>query len=633
MFGHLGASKRRWGGLAGAGLVLALGAMALFPSQAWATDDSVDSWDIRYTVQTDGVLHVDETLVYRFGTDSGRHGIDRLLTTREAWDDQSDVVWTISDVQVTSPDASATVDLANIGSGRYQQLRIRIGDANETISNPTATYALSYDVTGALRTSDDPANPFDELYWDALGGTTPLVQNITVTVNVPGGVTDVACFAGPVKSTDPCTSASIGPDGVATFTQASKPAGDTLTIAAKITAGLISDNQPHLLPRGDVADTAARNAGLATSGGTAALTAVVVAVLARRNRRDDRFVALAPGTIDESGQGIGPDDHPTIPVSFTPPDIPVASAGLIADGSVDPRDTTAALLSLAVRGAIQMREEVSVTARGKQKDTGTIYARLVDDSVPMAPHEASLLQDVFQSTPAGEEKLLSGQGVLAAVHAKLAKNVLGEVKQAGWYRRPPGSLVSKSASAAPWIKWLVFGGAAVILAVFVVLATMQSPGAAGGWRAMVVVGPAIILAVGGLIYMAAVYSGQRSAVGRAYADQVAGFRQYIATAEADQIKFEEGQDIFSQYLPWAVIYGLTDRWVKVCTRLVELGRLPSMAPYWYYGGTGVFNAQSFTSSLTSVDQASMASSASGSGSGFSGGFSGGGGGGGGVGSW
>ncbi len=69
--------------------------------------------------------------------------------------------------------------------------------------------------------------------------------------------------------------------------------------------------------------------------------------------------------------------------------------------------------------------------------------------------------------------------------------------------------------------------------------------------------------------------GQRTAYGRALTDQVEGFRTYLATAEAEQLQFEEGEDIFSRYLPWAIMFDLTERWTQVCQRLVELGRLPA----------------------------------------------------------
>ena len=61
-------------------------------------------------------------------------------------------------------------------------------------------------------------------------------------------------------------------------------------------------------------------------------------------------------------------------------------------------------------------------------------------------------------------------------------------------------------------------------------------------------------------------------------DQVEGFRKYLATAEADQLRFEEGEDIFSKYLPWAIAFNLADRWAKVCADLVAMGRLPDVVP-------------------------------------------------------
>ena len=134
--------------------------------------------------------------------------------------------------------------------------------------------------------------------------------------------------------------------------------------------------------------------------------------------------------------------------------------------------------------------------------------------------------------------------------------------------------------------------------------------------------------------------GQRTADGRAVCDQVEGFRTYLATAEADQLKFEEGEDIFSRYLPWAIIFELADRWARICADLVAMGRIPDTTPYWYYGNYNIsaFNTGFLTSSLTNAATPVPSSGSSGTGFGggssFSGGgFSGGGGGGGGSSSW
>ena len=141
--------------------------------------------------------------------------------------------------------------------------------------------------------------------------------------------------------------------------------------------------------------------------------------------------------------------------------------------------------------------------------------------------------------------------------------------------------------------------------------------------------------------------GQRSGVGRAYTDQVEGFRTYIETAEADQLRFEEGEDIFSKYLPWAIVFGLAERWADLCAQLVRMGRLSAEPPVWYYGPYSNWNFYVWNDALSTINHSAappvqqMPSSGGSSGSGWGGGssfgggggFSGGGGGGGGIDSW
>ena len=55
----------------------------------------------------------------------------------------------------------------------------------------------------------------------------------------------------------------------------------------------------------------------------------------------------------------------------------------------------------------------------------------------------------------------------------------------------------------------------------------------------------------------------RTADGTAVRIQTLGFRKYIATAEAGQIKVEEAAGLFSRYLPYAMIFGLADEWAGV----------------------------------------------------------------------
>ena len=129
----------------------------------------------------------------------------------------------------------------------------------------------------------------------------------------------------------------------------------------------------------------------------------------------------------------------------------------------------------------------------------------------------------------------------------------------------------------------------------------------------------------------------RTGKGSAMLARVQGFRLYVATAEVEQIKFQEREEIFSNYLPYAMVFGLVDRWAGIFKDLASSRTDGTDGLYWYAGGVGwsmlYFNQSIGSFSTTTVGTiATTPPSASGS-SGFSGGFSGGGGGGGGGGSW
>ena len=598
------------------GALLVLGITVARPLSAQAaTGDQIDSFTIDYEVQTSGVVKVRETIVYRFGPESGKHGIERYFVTREPYDEDQDAVYRIENISVSSPDGvptqfSSRTDEAK--GGREEQLRIRIGDPDQTISAPTATYVISYDLTGAMRTFGD----YDEFYWDATGlDWQATIKSVRITTTVPGGAQDVSCFYGPAQSTQPCKGSLSG--GKATFSQTDLAEGDGLTIGVKIKSGLIADNAPHLEPDGSKLTSSERAfAGVAGAAGLAITVGAPIAGVLwwRKNGRDRRFAGLAPGTVPLPGQTaeiVPSDPDIEIPVAFSPPPIPVAEAGLLIDGQVDTRETAATLIDLAVRGAIIVRSEGDDDFR----------ITLVDPNKAAAPHEMVLLTSLFNGEPPGATRDLSTPGSLRDAHQAMQASVRNQVSARGWFRKVPGAAAAHGVG---------FGSI-----VFAVIAAFTI----GVWVLWILV-PLLPLIITVLVIRAKLRRGQRTAEGRAMCDQVEGFRKYLATAEADQLRFEEGEDIFSKYLPWAIAFNLADRWAKVCADLVAMGRLPDVVPYWYVGNyhLAAFNTAFITSSLTSA--ASPAPSAGSSGTGFGGGssfggggFSGGGGGGGGGGSW
>src|SRR5215207_6383434 len=456
---------------------------------------------------------------------------------------------------------------------------------------------------------------------------TPRIKELQITTTVPGGAQDATCFAGPPESTTPCQTKKLTKDGQARFAQTNVRSGESVSVGVKITPGLVADNKPHLEPNGSKLSPAERIGALALAAVTLviAVGSPIVGVLWwRKDGRDQRYADLAPGTTPLPGQQawVVPND-PDIPirVAYSPPPIPVAEAGLLIDGKVDSQDTAATIIDLAVTGALAVQSNDEHDSR----------ITLLDPSKASTPHEMVLLTGLLEDEPPGAERDLARPGSLASDHEQMRDSVRNQVAARGWFRKVPSAAAISG-----------FGVAMIAITLAAVLAV-------GLWiawarelpRVLLLLIPLLPIIITVAVIRAKLKRGQRTAEGRAMCNQVEGFRNYLATAEADQLKFEEGEDIFSKYLPWAIIFGLTDRWAKICADLVAMGRLPNETPYWYIGNYQMtaFNTAFLTSSLTSA-AAPVASSSGAAGTGFGGGssfggggFSGGGGGGGGSGGW
>lgn len=604
-------------------VVVGLGALLGLPVSAQTSQDSYDRFDVAYTVRPDGVLEVRETVVLRFGAASGRHGYERFLVTREAWDEQQDASYEVSDVDVTSPDRGVPTDtrLTESVDGRTTVLRIRIGDPNVTIRAATATYVISYEVRGALRTFAD----YDEFYWDVTGSTMGPIDSATVTVAVPGGVMDgregLNCFAGPPRTSVACDTIALDGDA-ARFVARHVGSGELVTVGVKIRPGVVADPGPLLSERADA--TERRLTQVAQGAGLVGAAAVPVAgwLYYRRRGRDERYAGLPPGTFPARGQQAPVTRHDPdleIPVSFAPPDLPLMHAGYLLEGRSEVRHLTATLVSLAVHHAVRLEAE------------GRPTATLLDPRRAPDRPSATLLAGLFggRSTVALDEP-----GELHQVRETLETDAAAAAARGGWFRRLSAGRRSGSVLGLVWL--------------FVMAGFFFDVGSLTGPLLWAVIPVTVSLVVTLLVVRARMARGQRTAAGRAWTDQIEGFRTYIATAEAEQLRFEEGEDIFSKYLPWAILFGLAERWVEVCQRAISLG-LIAEPDYGWYGGTMwnpniiLWNVGTWDSSLSTAAAPLPSfssdtgfgggSSFGGGGFGGGGGFSGGGGGGGGGGSW
>lgn len=461
------------------------------------------------------------------------------------------------------------------------------------------------------------------MYWsvidDSLGAQ---LTNVTVTVTEPGGVHDVKCFTGASGSKQQCQNATLDA-GKAVFTQNQVNGQLTITASmnrAQATTTLLVSRATWLNQRG----ITPLNASLA---GGATVLGLAMMILFVRRVRDERYLDLPPGVIpagDDQGR-VGPSPgRIEIPVAFAPPrDVHPAYIALL-EGQRVKRDTLAATRPTGVSRCDQDQRRAR---NDHTAGSGKFEYEL----------ERRVLKAVFPAMNAG---------ATAPITPKLSKKVAKRYDKAyrtisGFCKKfvdnPKRRLVRKNAHKADGLVALALV-LALIAGVLATVGGLLVPWPSVPW------GIGLLVVGGGGLLLCARFADQAlTAQGRAIADQVAGSRTYLKTAEAEQLKFEEGEDIFSKYLSWAIMFGQTKRWAKVCADLVEQGRIPSQ-PDWYPGGNwnimtsaalmSSFNHQVGSGAAAIAAPASSGGSAGSSGgSGFGGGFSGGGGGGGSVGSW
>jgi hypothetical protein len=601
--------------LAGLGAVLvAAGAVAVLGASAAqaAAGETIRSYDVTLTVQRDGGLRVGETIEYDFGS-ADRHGIFRDIPTRLPYDQTDDRVYELDDVEVTSPTGAPThVDRSESGG----VATLRIGDADTTVTG-RQVYDIHYTVRGALNAFDD----HDELYWNAIGDRWDVpILAARVVVELPAEPTQVACFAGYSGSSLPCGSLETR----GTTVSLAQPGGlqpfSAFTVVAGLPKGAVTATGPILEERWTVQGAVTPTSLTGTLAGVILLPGIaLLSWLVATKGRDRRFAGVTPGVLATGGAaqepvpliGAGP-----VAVQFSPPDgLRPGQLGTLLDERANVLDVTATIVDLAVRGHLRIEEQ---PRKGLFRSRDWLLVKLPDGKGELVEYERILYTGLFES---GDEVLLSSlKKRFAARLARVQSALYTSVTSEGWFRGRPDKVRGK---------WQVAG---VVLAV------------AGGWLTFLLgrrlhwapVGIALTL-VGVLLFVLAHRMPARTAKGSAILAQARGFREYVRTAEAEQLRFEERADIFSRYLPFAVVFGEADRWVKVFGPLAAAGTAAASSPAWYTGPNG-WSSDSFADSLdgftssTSGTIAAATPSSSG-GSGFSGGSSGGGGGGGGGGSW
>jgi uncharacterized membrane protein len=590
------------------GLVGALAAsvfVALGPSAgAQTAGEHISNYAVAMQLQHDGTLQVEETIAYDFGANV-RHGIFRDLVESENYDAHHDRAYRIRGVTVHADGASTPVQTSH--AGRY--LHLRIGDPNSTITR-SHRYTIDYTVSGAAQTFAD----HQELNWDAIGLQWPVpITRAVVTVTTPAVITDVACYSGVFGAKQGCDRATRT-GRTASFAATALGPDEGVTVVVGVAPHtIVPGPQPILVRRRTLADAFALRPNTLAPAIVVAIAAIGgVIALAWRRGRDRKFTgsavdaAFGNDTGAEERIGLGREDAG--PVEFVPPDgVLPGQVGTLIDEHANLVDVTATIVDLAVRGWL------TITDLG-DKDYELTTTQVAGKGT-LLPYETELMNALFG---AGPDVKLSDLKYKFRTQLKVIQNAMyDDVVTQRWFRVRPDRTRQRFAALAVFA-FLVAVGVTALVGVLTSFALVPLGLVLGAITLMVTAGrmPA------------------RTGKGSAMFSRVRGFRRLFD--EGDQglrEKFAEQHEIFSHYLPYAIVFGCTDKWARVFSDL-DAEQLQT----GWYRGNAPFNAVLLASSInhfgtvaTGTMYASQPSSSSSSG--FGGGFSGGGGGGGGGGSW
>jgi uncharacterized protein (TIGR04222 family) len=591
-------------------LLTAAALVALPPAAANAqTGEAITSDTVDIHIEPNGSILVAEHIAYDFGA-SERHGIFRDIVDRLTYDNRSDRVYPIDRVSVrASAGTPAGFEILHEGN----LFRIKVGDPNTTITG-THTYTIAYRLRGALNAFSD----HDELYWNATGNQWPVpIEQATVRVFAPTDILRVACFAGSAGSSLPCADSRVL-GGRAVFGETGLGPDQGVTIVVGIPTGVVPGPRPILQERWSL-QTAFELTPLTGSlaGGLLLILILGIGRLLWAKGRDRRTLGspvdaafVTPGVPD---QPVPLFERGATPVEYAPPeDIRPGQVGTLVDETANPLDATATIIDLAVRGYLRIEE---IPKKGLFGKTDWHLIRLKAADADLITYESSLLNGLFED---GDEVTLSALRQHFAARLQRVENELyDDVVSRGWFAARPDKVRRRWAGRG-WILFLAGAGLVFVAA-------------RGSHLALV---PVPIALAGLLLVRGAHWMPRRTAKGTGMVRRVLGFRTYIETAESREAKFQERENIFSKYLPYAIVFGCTEKWARA---FAHLGDQQLDTGGWYVG-SNVFTIAALSSSIDSFSVATagtIASTPAGSGSsGFGGGgFSGGGGGGGGGGSW
>ena len=554
------------------------------PAYVAAQDFTITSFDAKIRIFEDGRFSVTETIDVTF--ERSKHGIYREIPFRYENELGNTVRMPIDVLEVTDRDGNRlTARVRKSGN----VVNIRIGDADRYVDG-NQSYVIKYIVSNGILFFDD----FDELYWNITGNYWDApIEKASATVELYSddvvGKHGSACYTGRYGSNK--SDCDIFANTVTTNRRLEPNEG--LSVAFAFDKGIVPE--PTEFDRFLMTINIKEN---------------WVFVLP--------FVSFFFVLSRWRNKGRDPKVRESLMVMYTPPvadnkELTAAEVGTLIDETMNPRDISASMIGLAVKGYLKIEEIEHKVLIFTSKDYQ--LTALKDDFTGLTEFERWLMVGLFKE--GGNSVLISElKNKFYTYLPKLKKAVYRQLMDYKFFGTLPQHTIGK---------YIGYGVLALILTG---LTQLFISGIEMSIKLILI---SITTALPFFLFSKAMPAKTRK--GALVLADCLGFQEFLQRAEKDKLERMNDKDLFSKYLPYAIALNVVDMWAK------SFEGIEQNIPTWYVGAHGItnFHPVAFSSAIntatSNLSSAVFSAPRSSGSSGGGGGFSGGGGGGGGGGSW